>query len=49
MYKRQEKGYTLFAIIIAVIFIVTIGITVFNVKAESTVGISAEKTSLRCV
>lgn len=42
-----EKGYTLFAIIIAVIFIVTIGITVFNVKEESTVGISAEKTSLK--
>ena len=35
-----EKGYTLFAIIIAVIFIVTIGITVFNVKEESTLGIS---------
>ena len=42
-----EKGYTLFAIIIAVIFIVTIGITVFNVKEESTLGISAEKTSLK--
>lgn len=42
-----EKGYTLFAIIIAVIFIVTIGITVFNVKEESTVGESAEKTSLK--
>ena len=42
-----EKGYTLFAIIIAVIFIVTIGITVFNVKEESTLGTSAEKTSLK--
>lgn len=42
-----EKGYTLFAIIIAVIFIVTIGITVFNVKEESTLGISSEKTSLK--
>ena len=38
-----ENGYTIFAIIIAVIFIVTIGITVFNVKEESTV----EKTSLK--
>ncbi len=42
-----EKGYTLFRIIIAVIFIVTIGITVFNVKEESTLGTSAEKTSLK--
>ena len=42
-----EKGYTLFAIIIAVVFIITIGITVFNVKEESTVGASAEKTSLK--
>lgn len=42
-----EKGYTLFAIIIAVIFIVTIGITVFNVKEESTLGVSSEKTSLK--
>ena len=42
-----ENGYTIFAIIIAVIFIVTIGITVFNVKEESTVGVSAEKTSLK--
>lgn len=42
-----EKGYTLFAIIIAIVFIVTIGITVFNVKEESTVGASAEKTSLK--
>ena len=42
-----EKGYTLFAIIIAIVFIVTIGITVFNVNEESTVGASAEKTSLK--
>ena len=42
-----ETGYTLFAAIIAVVFIVTIGITVFNVKEESTVGASAEKTSLK--
>ena len=42
-----ETGYTLFAIIIAVIFIVAIGITVFNVKEESTIGVYAEKTSLK--
>ena len=32
---------------IAIIFIVTIGITVFNVKEESTIGASSEKTSLK--
>lgn len=41
-----EHGYTVFAVIIAVIFIVTIGITVFNVKEESTLGVKAQKTSL---
>ena len=42
-----EHGYTVFAIIIAVIFIVTIGITVFNVKEEATLGSKAAKTSLK--
>ena len=42
-----ETGYTTFAIVIAIIFIVTIGITVFNVKEESTEGASAEKTNLK--
>ena len=42
----SEHGYTVFAIIIAVIFIVTIGITVTNVKEESTLGAKAQKTSL---
>lgn len=45
--KYAETGYTIFAVIIAVLFIVTIGITVFNVKEDSTVGASAEKTTLR--
>lgn len=42
-----EKGYTIFAFVIAVIFIVTIAVTVFNVKEESTLGTAAEKTSLK--
>ena len=42
-----ETGFTIFAIVIAVIFIVTIGITVFNVKEESTVGEKAQKTSFK--
>ncbi|MDE6204267.1 MAG: melibiose:sodium transporter MelB, partial [Lachnospiraceae bacterium] len=42
-----EHGYTVFAIIIAVIFIVTIGITVFNVKEEDTLGSKASKTNLK--
>lgn len=42
-----ETGYTWFAIIIAIIFIITIGITVFNVKEESTLGARAQKTSLK--
>ena len=35
------------ALCTAVIFIVAIGITVFNVKEESTIGVYAEKTSLK--
>ena len=42
-----ERGYTIFAIIIAVIFIVAIGITVFNVKEESSLGSKSTKTSLK--
>lgn len=43
----EETGFTLFAVIIAVVFLITIGITVFNVKEESTVGAKAQKTSLK--
>lgn len=42
-----EHGYTVFALIIAVVFLVTIGITVSNVKEESTLGSETKKTGLR--
>ena len=42
-----EQGYTYFAIAIAVIFILTIGITVTNVKEESTLNANVTKTSFR--
>lgn len=42
-----ETGFTIFAIVIAAIFIITIGITVCNVKEESTVGEKASKTSFK--
>ena len=42
-----EEGYTIFAVVIAVIFIITIGITVTNVKEESTLNSKVKKTSLR--
>ena len=42
-----EQGYTLFAAAIAVVFIITIGITVTNVKEESTLKASVKKTSLK--
>lgn len=42
-----EHGYTIFALLIAVVFLITIGITVFNVKEESTLGSKATKTSLK--
>lgn len=42
-----ETGYTLFAIAIVAVFIITIGITVCNVKESPTIGTSAEKTSLK--
>ena len=39
-----EQGFTYFAIAIAVVFIITIGITVTNVKEESTLGSDVKKT-----
>lgn len=45
--KYAETGYTLFAVIIAVIFIATIGITVTNVKEESTLDAKVQKTGLK--
>lgn len=42
-----EKGYTIFAVVIAIVFIITIGITVLNVKEEATIGADAKKTSLK--
>ncbi len=42
-----ETGYTIFAVVIAVVFIITIGITVMNVKEESTIGADTQKTSLK--
>jgi melibiose permease len=42
-----EQGYTMFAAAIAVVFILTIGITVTNVKEESTLKASVKKTSLK--
>ncbi len=42
-----EHGFTMFAIMIAILFIVTIGITVTNVKEESTLDAKTEKTSLK--
>ncbi len=45
--KYAETGYTLFALIIAVVFIITIGITVFNVKEEPTLNAKVQKTGLK--
>lgn len=42
-----EKGYTIFAIVIAAVFIITIGITVFNVKEKPTTGAGSQKTNLK--
>lgn len=42
-----ETGYTIFAIVIVAIFILTIGITVCNVKEDPTLGASSQKTSLK--
>ena len=43
----SETGFTYCAIAIAVLFIVTIGITVLNVKEESTLTAKAQKTNLK--
>lgn len=43
----SETGFTYCAVAIAVLFIVTIGITVLNVKEESTLTAKAQKTNLR--
>lgn len=43
----SEHGYTVFAAIIAVVFLVTIAITIFNVKEKSTLGAKTQKTSLK--
>lgn len=42
-----ETGYTIFAVVIAVVFLITIGITVWNVKEESTIGADTQKTNLK--
>lgn len=42
-----ETGFTRFAIVIAVIFIVTIGITITNVKEESTLNSKVKRTGLK--
>lgn len=43
----DEHGFTMFAVVIVVIFIVTIGITVTNVGEEPTSGQKNQKTSLK--
>ena len=47
MLNISETGFTYCAIAIAVLFIITIGITVFNVKEESTLGTTVKKTNLK--
>lgn len=47
MLNISETGFTYCAIVIAVLFIVTIGITVFNVKEESTLSAKTQKTNLK--
>lgn len=43
-----QQGYTMFAWIIAIVFVVTIGITVCNVKsADKTTAVKEEKTSFK--
>lgn len=42
-----EHGFTMFAIMITILFIVTIGIIVTNVKEEPTLDAKNEKTSLK--
>ena len=43
----SETGFTWVAIGIAVLFIITIAITVFNVKEEPTIGAKTQKTNLK--
>lgn len=43
----SETGFTAVAAVIVVLFIVCIGITVFNVKEKSTIGEAATKTSFK--
>lgn len=47
MLNISETGFTYCAIAIAVLFIVTIGITVLNVKEESTLTAKTQKTNLK--
>lgn len=47
MLNISETGFTYCAIAIAVLFIVTIGITVLNVKEESTLTVKSQKTNLK--
>ena len=43
----SETGFTWVAIGIAILFIITIAITVFNVKEEPTIGAKTQKTNLK--
>lgn len=45
--EQAEAGFTWFAIIIAALFIITIGITVCNVKEDSTLDSKHEKTGIK--
>ena len=47
MLNISETGFTYCAIAIAILFIVTIAITVFNVKEESTLSAKVQKTNLK--
>lgn len=47
MLNISETGFTYCAVAIAILFIVTIGITVFNVKEESTLSAKVQKTNLK--
>ncbi|MDO4339184.1 MAG: melibiose:sodium transporter MelB [Eubacteriales bacterium] len=42
-----ETGFTWFAVLIAIVFIFTISVTVFNVKEKPTSGIKNQKTSFK--
>ncbi len=45
--KMDEYGFTMFAAVIVVIFIITIAITVFNVGEEATTGGTGQKVGLK--